>query len=137
LVIGVIGHFNYITICLLLQVNLTSFPLAAFSISWSNRLYQLCKVCKKPAFGLHYQIDQTINLTPVSNISCIEDSILQFSINLSNWLFLSFTCCNLHVNLLKCQLDQQFTSGWLNLSFILIQCQFDFYFVTQVRPPAF
>jgi hypothetical protein len=36
------------------------------------------------AFGLHCQIDQTINLTPVSNIPCIEDSTLQFSVNLSN-----------------------------------------------------
>jgi hypothetical protein len=34
-------------------------------------------------------------------------------------------------------LDQQFTSGWLNPSFILTQCQFDFHFVTQVRPPAY
>jgi hypothetical protein len=41
LVIGVIGYFNYIPICLLLQVKLTNFPFAAFSISWSNRLYQL------------------------------------------------------------------------------------------------
>jgi hypothetical protein len=41
LVIEVISHFNYISICLLLQVKLTNFPFVAFSISWSNRLYQL------------------------------------------------------------------------------------------------
>jgi hypothetical protein len=41
LVIGVIDYFNYIIIYLQLQVNWTSFPFAAFPISWSNQLYQL------------------------------------------------------------------------------------------------
>jgi hypothetical protein len=82
LVIEVIGHFNYISICLLLQVKLISFPFAAFSIIVKSTIsvIKFAKTCPR----LARKIDQTINLISVSNFSCIEDSTLQFSINLSN-----------------------------------------------------
>jgi hypothetical protein len=99
----------------------------AFHLTWSIRLYQFRKVCN----NLHSAC--TVKLTKLSiQFQCLTFPILKTQhfnsvlICLIDFIFLSFTCCNMHVNLLKCQLDQQSISRWLNLSFILTQCQFDF-----------
>jgi hypothetical protein len=108
-----------------------------FALTWSIRLYQFRKVCN----NLHSAC--TVKLTKLSiQFQCLTFPVLKTQhfnsvlICLIDF-FLSFTCCNLYVSLLKYQLDQQSISGWLNLSFILTQCQFDFYFVIQVRPPIY
>jgi spore coat protein U-like protein len=68
---AITGQFDKFSFCCIIHIMV-------------NSTVSIVQSLQKLAFGLHCQMDQTINLISVSNISCIENSTLQFSVNLSN-----------------------------------------------------